>query len=103
MMDKNSTDEKIKKILARESKRKEYIKQYYSIDENKEKRREHNRTYYKKNSDYHIIRYEKNKDFIKSRSKWNYYKKKGEKGVNKFKNKFPTEVEVLRNAGILIN
>jgi division protein CdvB (Snf7/Vps24/ESCRT-III family) len=49
---------------------------------------------YKKKKDKSKLRYENNKEFVKARSSYNYYKKNDKLDV--FKSKFPERVKILK-------
>jgi hypothetical protein len=52
-----------------------------------------NKTWYDNNKNYHKNYYNDNKDLIKARNKFNYYKRTD--NIEKFINKYPKEYELI--------
>tara|TARA_R100000951_G_scaffold114181_1_gene117898 strand:+ start:188 stop:601 length:414 start_codon:yes stop_codon:yes gene_type:complete len=77
----NYSDNQIKKIMANYEKTKEYKRVYYNkkyheSPEVREKQRQASKKYFDKNKAKEKNRYENNKDLLKARQKYNYYKKR---------------------------
>ena len=97
------TEKQIAKVLIDYKKRRERENKYYhevskNDEEFKMKNRERARNYYhQKGKDIKSNQYQDNKDFIKARSLYNYYKKND--NLEAFKEKHPERYELLTEKG----
>jgi len=76
-----------------------YHNVYKHSDEYMNKNRERAKIHYNKNIDKRKLSYEQNKELVKARSSYNYYKKIN--NISKFKEKYPDRVKILNDIGIL--
>jgi guanylate kinase len=89
----------IKKAIEQYKKKKanEYYNYHnkYKLDSNfMQKNKERANKHYHENKNKSKQRYEDNKDFIKARSSYNYYKRNDK--LETFKSKFPERVKILK-------
>ena len=65
------------------------------------RRKKVNKTYYDKNKDYHNKRYKENKEYIKLKNKYFYYKRHHTLQI--FQDKFPNDTKILIERGVTFN
>ena len=58
-----------------------------------------NKDWYDKNKEWHKSYYIKNKDLIKARNRYYYYKRNHPDNIDMFKNKFRDDYQILLNKG----
>jgi len=102
-MSQTFTPSQIDKILDDYKLKKEREYKYYHTVKKFDdgfilKNRERARNHYNENKEQKKLRYEGDKEFIKCRSLYNYYKKKD--NLEKFQTKYPDKMELLNNRGI---
>ena len=91
------TDDEIKLALNRYLKNKEYQKNYYrnkynEDEEYREKTKQLSRQYYQNNSDKRKEKYEIQKDFLRAKRRFRYWKQKN--NIDKFIEKYPEDYEM---------
>ena len=102
-MDINLTNEEIEKIINRYKQKKSREKQYYHTtlkdsEEFVKKNRARAKAHYENNKENKKLKYNTNKDFLKAKSLYNYYKKKD--NLHDFKEKHQSKVDLLQEKGI---
>jgi len=98
-------DDEIKKIIKLYEKNRQRDKLKYQrkkddpkfIEQNRQRAKNH---YHDKYKDVKKDNYEKNKEFMKSRSLFYYYRRNDK--VDLFKSKYPDKVKMLLNQGLVI-
>ena len=100
------TEQQIAKVLSDYKKKRERENKYYHefskhSEEFKIKNRERAKNHYQnKGKDMKKNQYKDNKEFVKARSLYNYYKKKD--NLDKFKEKHEEKCKILREKGFVI-
>ena len=102
-MSQTLTSEQIEKILNNYRAKKEREHKYYhSVKKTDEqfilKNRERAKAHYEKNKEVKKVKYASDKEFFRSRSLYNYYKKKEE--IAKFEEKYPDKSHMLKIRGV---
>jgi len=100
------SNEQIKKIVNQYNRKREREKENYHTklkcdDEWCERNKERALIYYHENKDKKKEKYIKDKDFVKSRSLYQYYKRMDR--VKDFKDKYPDKCELLKSRGLVID
>ena len=100
----NLTDEQIEKILTTyKNKRERENKYYHEVKKNSEdyvlKNRQRAKEHYAKNKDIKTQKYQDNKEILKSKSLYNYYKKKDK--IDVFEEKHQVKYELLQSKGFI--
>tara|TARA_R110000772_G_scaffold210779_1_gene321495 strand:- start:484 stop:777 length:294 start_codon:yes stop_codon:yes gene_type:complete len=90
-------DEQIQKVIDQYVRNRQYQKDYYrnryhEDEEFRNKAKDNSRNYYKNNISTRKELYQTNKDFIKSKRKYRYWKSKDD--IEGFKTKYPEEWEM---------
>ena len=102
-MSQTLTTEQIEKILNTYKAKKERERTYYHAVKKTDaefvaQNRERAKAHYNKNKDIKKIKYESDKEYLKSKSLYNYYKKRDD--LAKFETKYPDKVHLLKNRGV---
>tara|TARA_R110000796_G_scaffold55656_2_gene129334 strand:- start:5262 stop:5573 length:312 start_codon:yes stop_codon:yes gene_type:complete len=102
-MSQTLTPDQIEKILNNyKAKKEREFKYYHSVKKTDEqfimKNRERAKEHYNNNKEEKKEKYESDKEFLKSRSLYNYYKKVDK--INKFEEKYPDKVHMLKIRGV---
>lgn len=100
------TDSEIKKIINQYKRKRDREKENYHNklkcdDEWCKRNQERALNYYHENKDKKKDNYIKDKDFINSRSMFNYYKRNNR--IKDFKVKYPDKCDLLKSRGIFID
>lgn len=100
------SNDEIKKIINQYNRKREREKENYHTklkcdEEWCQRNKERALNYYHQNKDKKKENYKRDKDFINSRSMFNYYKRNNR--INEFKDKYPDKCELLKSRGIVID
>ena len=98
-----TNNQEIKKIInqynrKREREKKNYHEKLKCDSEWCEKNKKRALDYYNNNKEQKKENYKKDKDFVNSRSMFQYYKRNNR--IQEFKDKYPDKYELLKNRGI---
>lgn len=101
----NYSEDQINKMIISYKKRQARDKAKYDKNKDNEEFKAKNRarakSHYQANKELKLKKYQDNKDLLKSRSLYNYYKYHNR--INEFIDKYPDKVELMNNHGFTIS
>ncbi len=103
-MSEITDSERIQKILQQYERKREKEKERYQLikhtEDFKTKNRQRAKMHYENNKNIKKEKYENDKDFLNAKSQYYYYKKTD--NLEKFKNKYPHKIELLKTRNLII-
>lgn len=103
-MSEITDSERIKKILQQYERKRLKEKERYEVikdtEDFKMKNRQRAKNHYDKNKDIKKDKYAQDKEFLNAKSQYYYYKKHD--NLEKFKEKYPHKIEILKSRNLII-
>lgn len=103
-MSEITDSDRIKKILQQYERKRMKEKERYEVikhtEDFKTKNRQRAKNHYEKNKNIKKEKYDQDKEFLNAKSQYYYYKKQD--NLEKFKNKYPNKIELLKSRNLII-